>query len=234
MIGPEVATLMSGLVVMTKGCFKEHAVKIDVERVVGAVTREVSSREHDGKLARVVVATRVYNTSADDLWDALTSAERLPRWFLPVSGDLRLGGRYQLEGNAGGTITRCEPPRSLAVTWEYAGVVSWVTVNLRPQSRERTELELEHMAHEDEHWTQFGPGAAGVGWDMALAGLEHHVAGGAPVDPKQAMEWMMSDEGRRFIVQSSDGWCRAFIAAGEPDSSAKAAAERTTSFYTGV
>ena len=93
---------------------------IDVDQVVGAVTRKVSSREHEGKLARVVVATRTYDTSADDLWDALTSAERLPRWFLPVSGDLRLGGRYQLEGNAGGTITRCEPPRSLALTWRTA------------------------------------------------------------------------------------------------------------------
>ena len=26
-----------------------------------------------------------------------------PRWFLPISGELRLGGRYQLTGNAGGT-----------------------------------------------------------------------------------------------------------------------------------
>ena len=206
--------------------------KIDVEQVVGAVTREVSSRDHDGKLARVVVATRVYNTSADDLWDALTNAERLPRWFLPVSGDLRVGGRYQLERNAEGTITRCEPPRSLALTWEYGGAVSWVTVNLRPQSRERTELEVEHIAHDDEHWTQFGPGAAGVGWEMALMGLERHIAGGAPVDPQEAMEWAVSDEGRRFIAQSSDEWCRAAIAAGESEASAMSAATRTTAFYT--
>jgi uncharacterized protein YndB with AHSA1/START domain len=218
---------------MTKGRCKEHAVIIDVEQVVGAVTREVSSREHDGKLARVVVATRVYNTSADDLWDALTSAERLPRWFLPVSGDLRLGGRYQLKGNAGGTITRCEPPRSLAVTWEYDGSVSWVTVNLRQQSPERTELELEHMAHVDEHWAQYGPGAAGVGWDMALMGLERYIAGGASLDPQQFEQWCTSDEGRRFITRSSNDWGRASIAAGEPEGSAKAAADRTTSFYTG-
>ena len=31
-----------------------------------------------------------------DLWEALTSAERIPRWFAPVSGDLRLGGRFQV------------------------------------------------------------------------------------------------------------------------------------------
>jgi uncharacterized protein YndB with AHSA1/START domain len=44
----------------------------------------------------------------------------IPRWFLPIAGDLRLGGRFQLEGNAGGEITECRPPRRLAVTWELA------------------------------------------------------------------------------------------------------------------
>ena len=34
-----------------------------------------------------------------------------------------LGGRYQLEGNAGGAIERCDPPRSFAATWEYGGDV---------------------------------------------------------------------------------------------------------------
>ena len=44
---------------------------------------------------------RTYETTIVDLWDAITSAERIPRRFLPISGDLRLGGRYQLEGHAG-------------------------------------------------------------------------------------------------------------------------------------
>ena len=65
--------------------------KVEVEEIIGTVTREVSSREHEGKLARVVVATRDYDTHVHDLWEALTSPERIPRWFLPVSGDLRLG-----------------------------------------------------------------------------------------------------------------------------------------------
>lgn len=206
--------------------------KVEVEEIIGTVTREVSSREHEGKLARVVVATRDYDTQVHDLWEALTSPERIPRWFLPVSGDLRLGGRYQLQGNAAGTITRCEPPRALALTWEYGGTVSWVTVHLREAAAGKTTLQLEHMAHDDAHWEQFGPGAAGVGWDMALMGLDRHVAGGAPVDPAEAMKWMTSDEGRRFIIQSSGDWGRAAIAAGEPEASAKAAVERTTSAYT--
>ena len=97
--------------------------KSDVASYVGAVIREVDSREHEGRLARVVVATRTYDTTIEDVWDALTNAERIPRWFLPISGDLRLSGSYQLQGNAGGEITRCEPPRLFAVTWGRIGKV---------------------------------------------------------------------------------------------------------------
>ena len=103
--------------------------KTDIVRQIGAVVREVGSREHEGRPARVVIATRSYDTTVEDAWDALTSAERIPRWFLPVTGDLRLGGRYQLQGNAGGTITRCEAPRLLAVTWEMAGSPSCLTIS---------------------------------------------------------------------------------------------------------
>jgi len=121
---------------------KEHALKIDVLRYIGAVTREVQSREHEGRPARVVVATCAYDTTITDVWDAITNAERIPRWFLPISGDLRLGGRYQLHGNASGQVTGCEPPRSLALTWEFGGQVSWVHVQLTELSDGGTRLQL--------------------------------------------------------------------------------------------
>jgi hypothetical protein len=89
---------------------------------LGAATRTVSTRD-DG--AKVLVATRRYDTSIEDLWDALTSAERIPRWLLPISGELRLGGRYQLEGNAGGEILRCEPPRAPGLSPDEAA--AWFT-----------------------------------------------------------------------------------------------------------
>jgi uncharacterized protein YndB with AHSA1/START domain len=53
------------------------------------------------------------------VWDACTDPDRLNRGFLDVTGDLRLGGSYQLEGNAHGEILRCSPPRLLAVSWIY-------------------------------------------------------------------------------------------------------------------
>src|SRR5882672_10568138 len=104
-----------------------------------------------------------------------------------VTGELRLGGRFQLQGNAGGEILRCEPPRLLAVTWEFGGSMSWVTVTLALEGAGATRLELEHMMPAGgEHWEQFGPGAVGVGWDLTLMGLEWHLAGGAAVDPPAA------------------------------------------------
>ena len=207
--------------------------KIDVTECMGAVSREVQSCDHQGRPARVVIATRTYDTTIDDVWDALTNGERIPRWFLPVSGDLRPGGRYQLEGNAGGQITECDPPRQLAITWEYGGVVSWVTVRLDPVET-GTRLRLEHIAHPDEHWDQYGPGAAGVGWDMALMGLGLHLTTGAPNDPKAAAAWAASDDGKDFCRRSSEAWGRASIDAGTDEAAARAAADRTTAFYTGA
>ena len=127
----------------------------------GAVTRTIESTQRAGTPARVLVATRSYPAPPEDLWAALTEPDRIARWFLPVSGDLRLGGRYQLEGNAGGTVESCDPPTGFAVTWEYDGDVTWVSVTLAPDGV-RTTLELRHTAHvTDERWTQFGPGAVG-------------------------------------------------------------------------
>jgi uncharacterized protein YndB with AHSA1/START domain len=68
--------------------------EIDVVRVLGLVTRSVRNFEKHGKAASAVTLTRLYETSVDDLWDAVTSEQRIPRWFLPVEGDLRLGGKY--------------------------------------------------------------------------------------------------------------------------------------------
>lgn len=206
----------------------------DVGRLIGAVTRAITTIEKDGRPARALVATRSYDTSIDDLWDALTSAERIPRWFLPISGDLRLGGRYQLQGNAGGQVTRCDPPRAFELTWEMMGQVSWVTVELSSEAQERTMLRLEHIAHvPDDMWDQYGPGAVGVGWDSALFGLDQHFETGDRVRPEDAMAWIGSAEGRAFMKQSSDAWGEASIAAGTAPDAARAAAERTRALYTG-
>jgi uncharacterized protein YndB with AHSA1/START domain len=208
---------------------------IDVKHQISEVRREVGSRVLEAGEARVVTISQAYEGSLDDVWDACTNPERIARWFLPVSGDLRLGGRYQLEGNAGGTIERCDPPRSFAATWEMGEQASWIEVSLAEQPDGRIRLELAHVAHvTDEFWAQFGPGAVGVGWDLALIGLVRHLSGAAPVDPQQAAAWVGSDDGRQFVTLSSELWGQASITAGTPGADAWAAAERTTAFYAGA
>jgi uncharacterized protein YndB with AHSA1/START domain len=208
---------------------------IDVTHEISSVERRVGGRTLEAGEARTVTISRVYDTPPEDLWDACTNPERIPRWFLPISGDLRPGGNYRFEGNASGTIERCEPPHSVDATWEYGGEISWVELRLTAEPDGRTRFALEHIAHvDDERWAQFGPGAVGVGWDQALMGLTLHLAGGGEqVDSAAVAAWQASEDGRRFVRLSSERWAQASIAAGTDAEAAHAAAARTTGFYTG-
>lgn len=206
--------------------------QIDVARVLGLVTRSVRSFDKDGKPASAVTLTRLYDTSVDDLWDAVTSRERIPRWFAPVEGDLRLGGRYQVKGNAGGTITSCTPPTHFAATWEFGGATSWIDVTLSAE-RSQARLTLEHTAIIGDHWDQFGPGAVGIGWDLALAGLERYLATGASVDHETAEAWMVSPKGKDFMTTSGESWRAAHVAGGVDPATAKERSDRTIAFYRG-
>ena len=205
--------------------------------VLGAEFRRVENREHLGKPALVAIATRTYDTTVEDLWDVLTSPQRLARWFTPVEGELRLGGRYQLKGNAGGTITRCDPPEAFDLTWEFAGATSWVHVRLT-RDGQRARLALEHIAHRggigEDHFKQFGPGAVGIGWDLSFHGLARHLAApGGAVDRAVAAAWMRSSDGKVFIRACGEAWGAAHAASGEDPDEARARAERTIAFYTG-
>lgn len=202
------------------------------------VVRKVEDVTHEGQPARAVVATRDYATDIDDLWDAITDKARIPRWFAPVEGDLELGGRYQIKGNAGGTVTACDPPRCFALTWEFGGGMSWVEVELAAAG-DATRLTLRHIAPLDdkseEFWDKFGPGAVGVGWDLSLLGLAWHLETGEPVQERFAEEsWPLSDEGKTFATTSSDGWTAASIVYGTAEDAATRAGASTTAFYTGA
>lgn len=214
---------------------------IDVVEQVNSVRRQVGSRTIEAGEARTVVVSQSYPATADDLWDACTNPERIPRWFSPVTGELKLGGRYQVEGNAGGVVERCDPPKSFAATWEFNGQTSWIEVRVSPEGDDRARFELEHLALVDadgarEFWELYGPGAVGLGWDLALVGLTLHFAsGGAAVDPKEVEAWSTSDGGKQFITQASERWRDANLESGfATPEGAQAAADRTTAFYTGA
>ena len=207
---------------------------IDIVREIEAAQREVGSAPIAAGEGRSVRLTRTFAASIDDVWDALTNPERISRWFLPVSGDFRIGGRYQLEGNAGGEIVACERPNRLRVTWVYMDTgnptdISELEVRLSPAGDDSTVVELDHTAVvPDDAWGEYGPGAVGVGWDMGVLGLALHLRGGSVGDP---LAWQVSAEGREFATRSSEAWGAANRAAGaDPDSVARGVAN-TTAFY---
>src|SRR3954466_9118914 len=124
---------------------------IDIVRQIDAVQREVGIghiRAGEGGAMRL---TRTYDAPIDEVWEALTSPERISRWFLPISGDYRVGGTYQLEGNAGGMIVACERPHRLKVTWVYGEPasptdISELEIRLAAAGSDKTRLDLEHTA----------------------------------------------------------------------------------------
>jgi uncharacterized protein YndB with AHSA1/START domain len=205
---------------------------IDPIVAAGLVAREIRSGSRDGAPTKIVVARRTYPTEQTDLWDALTNPDRIPRWFLPVSGDLQVGGNYQIEGNASGLVEGCKEPESFAVTWEFGGMVSWLGVSLTPDGA-GTVLELAHESAVDpELWGQFGPGAVGIGWDLALIGLGMHIETGAPVDPDLAATFTLRPDGIEFVRKVAASWADAAVGDGDEPGPAHEAAARTVVFYT--
>lgn len=211
---------------------------MDYTNAKGADSKSVEDRLHEGQMSRVVVASRVYPTDREDLWNALTDLERIPRWFSPVTGDLQLGGQFQVENNAGGKILTCVPPESFDVTWEFGGQVSWVCVRLTEEG-EKTRLKLEHIIPKDpqaeEHWKKYGPGATGVGWDLAFWGMALHceIEGGV-FDKDAVMAWLGTDDGKAFMRAMAEEWGAAHKTSGEEADVADTMAKNTGDAYTGA
>jgi uncharacterized protein YndB with AHSA1/START domain len=176
---------------------------IDITRQLNAIHRKVEQLPPaNGSGERVsVLLRRGYNAPISDVWDAVTQPDRIKRWFLPINGELRVGGSFQLEGNAGGEILTCEPPRLLRVT--FGGPTSVVEVRLTSQGESDTVLELEHTVPIE--MAQSGAGAlyVGPGWDGALMGLDRFLRGEAVGDPVAVAN---SLEAQEFSKQSVHAW----------------------------
>lgn len=203
---------------------------------LGIKYRVVKEVTHDGQPARIVSGSAKFDTHPQDLWDAVTNKERIPRWFLPISGSLKPGGRYQLEGNASGEIVQCKPPESFEITWEFGDNVSWVRMRLDADDG-GTRLTLEHIMLKDEsseeHWRKYGPGATGVGWDLGFAGLNLHIRTEETIAQEEFHAWMATDAGKTFIRECSRAWAEAHIHSGEDESTANGMAQHTAGFYCG-
>jgi uncharacterized protein YndB with AHSA1/START domain len=176
---------------------------IDIASQLEAIHRQVEQQlpaDGSGEVVSVLLR-RSYDAPVGDVWDAVTKPDRIKRWFMPISGELRAGGSFQLEGNAGGEILSCEPPRLLKVS--FGGPTSIVELRLTPDGDSDTVLELEHTVPIE--MAQSGAGAlyVGPGWDGALLGLGLFLRGEAVGDPVAAAT---SPEALEFSRQSVHAW----------------------------
>jgi uncharacterized protein YndB with AHSA1/START domain len=175
---------------------------IDILEHINAIHRQVSQI---GEEVRVTLR-RTYRAEVEDVWDALTDPDRIRRWFMPITGELKVGGSFQLEGNAGGEILECEPPERFKVT--FGGPASLVEIRLTPGAdSDTTELQMDHSVPAD-----FG-GASGAlyvgpGWDGALLGVALYVEGKLKEgdDPQQMAN---SPEVIEFSKESIRAWAKA-------------------------
>ena len=207
---------------------------IDVNHQVSAVERTVGGRKLEAGEAHVVTISQSYDTGQADLWDAVTNIERIPRWLLPITGELKIGGSYQLEGQASGTVLTCEPPKNFTATWEYGGNVSWVDVSVDGVGPDRARLTVEHVIEaDDEIWREFGPGAVGIGWDSMVLGLAIHLSTGESIDPSFGQQWAGTEDGRRFMRLSGEAWHTANLTSGQDASLARTLADRSIAAYLG-
>jgi uncharacterized protein YndB with AHSA1/START domain len=186
---------------------------IDIVHQISAISRQVAA---DTETATVTLERR-YPAAVSDVWDAITDPDRVRRWFLPLTGDLRPGGTFQLEGNAGGEVISCEPPRHLAVT--FGGESSLVDVRLSADGQQ-TLLILEHSVPLSLAGSSAGALYVGPGWDGALLGVALYLDGQVAEDPVAAAN---SREAQQFSVESIEAWTAAVEATGTAEPEAIAA-----------
>ena len=137
-------------------------------RVIGTI------RDNDG--VGVVRMEDTYDTTAEDLWSALTDPARLARWIAEVKGQLAVGGAFHATFTSGwegpGRVEECEPPHRLLLT-------------MSPGEDEETVIEAELVADGNRTWMWIEergipvpdlPGN-GAGWQAHVEDLASYLAG---------------------------------------------------------
>jgi uncharacterized protein YndB with AHSA1/START domain len=184
---------------------------IDIAKQVAAVQRVVSQYSTDGGARVSVLLRRNYAAPIKDVWNALAEPDQLRRWFLPITGDLREGGRFQLEGNAGGEILRCAAPRLLKTTFGEDTSV----VELRLSEVDGgAGFEMMHSVPLELAGSGAGALFVGPGWDVGLLGLDRYLRGQVVAD---LAEWEHSAEVQQFSRQTIKAWATAIEDSGTAD-----------------
>ena len=122
----------------------------------------------------------VYAADLDELWSAVTDPERLARWLVEVSGDLRVGGAIEAKFTSSwtgpGRIDVCESPRHLLVTMSPGEPDETVIEAWLVAEGDRTRLVVEERGIPVPELAGHGSGWQAHVEDLAthLSGGEHH------------------------------------------------------------
>lgn len=181
----------------------------DIAHQIDATERQVGTTPVTTGDGRSLLLRRAYDAPIAEVWRACTEPEQIGRWLAPVEGDLRLGGTFQLQDNAGGEILRCDAPHVFKVTWVFGtGFPTEVEVRFVSRDDGGTVVELEHAspaAIVDDLVRSYGPGATvgiGTGWDLTLLGLDLFLRD-ATFD---RTTWEHAPEIKEFATRSCHAW----------------------------
>ena len=205
---------------------------IDVTCIRSIRSAGVGARTIEPGEARVVTVSQCLRHRSPICGMPCTNIERIPRWFLPISGDLRVGGRYQLEGN-GKARPDLRPAATFTATWEYGGNISWIEVRVSGEGPDRSRLELDHIIDVDDQLGSIRPRRRrdGLGRRDARFGL--HLSTGEAIDPSFGQRWTGTEDGRPFMTLAGDAWYQAEVAGGADPACGSSAADRCLEAYLG-
>jgi uncharacterized protein YndB with AHSA1/START domain len=199
---------------------------------IHAVQRGVGELDASKPQVRTISLSQTFEVARAVLWQTCTYGDQLGKWFLPISGDLRLGGRFEVEDNATGVIEDCQPTRFFSSTWEYDEDVGRIELELAAEGESQTRLIFRHISCVEEAlWGNFGPGALGIFWDIALMRLAVHLSSESQGVRVDLTDWAASMDGYRFLLSSSQSWCAANISVGADPVAAQRAADRAMTAY---
>lgn len=141
----------------------DPATAADFDALFATYAAAASGRqEGPGGPAGTLRLTRELSARPEHVWRAFTEPAVLAAWFWPqrfattVEADLRVGGRYRIEGPGaamavGGEYVVVEPLERLAFTWRWDGAPAETLVTLHlAAAGEGTELTVVHEGFPDE------------------------------------------------------------------------------------
>lgn len=193
--------------------------------------REMLRAPFEGNPGRVVRVVVALESEPDEVWRAMTTGAGLAQWVGDVAGEFREGGHFQVIDNASGRILRCEPTSVLRTDWDFGGSHSVVETHItRGETGSVLTLANAMPDVEDEQWALYGPGSAGVGWEIMLLALHHYLLTGQRFDDEQ---WVTTATGRTAIHDWSNAWADVHVRTGADKHVARTAGEKTAAFYLG-